>query len=51
MMGGEVGEAFSVLVEEEEAIAAEVFDKRLEREKRGNLDVCHFTALIPCRLR
>ena len=31
MMGVEVGEAFAVLVEEEEAIAAEVFDKRLER--------------------
>jgi hypothetical protein len=35
MMGAEVGEAFSVLVEEEEAIAAEVFDKRLKRKKEG----------------
>jgi hypothetical protein len=34
MMGVEVGEAFSVLVEKEEAIAAEVFDKRLERGEK-----------------
>ena len=39
MMGAEVGEAFSVLVEEEKAIAAEVFD------------VCHSSALIPCKIR
>jgi hypothetical protein len=36
MMGVEVAEAFSVLVEEEEAIAAEVFEKRLERGKKKN---------------
>jgi hypothetical protein len=34
MMGVEMGEACSVLVEEEEAIAAEVFDKRRLREKK-----------------
>ncbi len=48
MMGVEMGEACSVLVEEEEAIAAEVFDKRrLKGKKKEILDVCLFTALIP----
>ena len=46
-----MGEACSVLVEEEEAIAAEVFDKRLERGKKKIWTFVTFTALIPCKLR
>ena len=51
MMGAEVGEAVSVLVEEEEAIAVEVFDKMRKRGKKKCFDVCHSSALIPCKIR